>query len=251
MRTSLTLSLAAATLLVAGGPAYAQSEARPEHAARPPAPKLSSVPPRGSAGWTPTPTACSTRPTARPRASQAFDRARHRQGWHDQLRRIRRGRDDARRQLADRTTATGAASAGATVVAVPEWRARADADKDGTVTQAEFTTAALARFDQADANQRRHHQPRRTPRRPPPTRRDRAAARPRATPAERRSGGKHTGDRSDCDPRPARRRRAEPAPAAGRLSRSPGIHRPPGGGCGESARGAARRRRPISSCSTS
>ena len=28
----------------------------------------------------------------------------------------------------------------------------ADADKDGTVTQAEFTTAALARFDQADAN---------------------------------------------------------------------------------------------------
>lgn len=28
----------------------------------------------------------------------------------------------------------------------------ADADKDGTVTQAEFTTAALTRFDQADAN---------------------------------------------------------------------------------------------------
>jgi len=28
----------------------------------------------------------------------------------------------------------------------------ADADKDGTVTQSEFTTAALARFDQADAN---------------------------------------------------------------------------------------------------
>ncbi|HEU4649967.1 MAG TPA: EF-hand domain-containing protein [Croceibacterium sp.] len=29
---------------------------------------------------------------------------------------------------------------------------QADADKDGTVTQAEFTTAALARFDQADAD---------------------------------------------------------------------------------------------------
>ena len=28
----------------------------------------------------------------------------------------------------------------------------ADADKDGTVTQAEFAAAALARFDQADAN---------------------------------------------------------------------------------------------------
>ena len=28
----------------------------------------------------------------------------------------------------------------------------ADADNEGTVTQAEFTTAALARFDQADAN---------------------------------------------------------------------------------------------------
>ena len=28
----------------------------------------------------------------------------------------------------------------------------ADADKDGTVTQAEFTTAALARFDQTDAD---------------------------------------------------------------------------------------------------
>jgi hypothetical protein len=28
----------------------------------------------------------------------------------------------------------------------------ADTDKDGTVTQAEFTTAALARFDRADAN---------------------------------------------------------------------------------------------------
>jgi len=28
----------------------------------------------------------------------------------------------------------------------------ADADKDGTITQSEFTTAALARFDKADAN---------------------------------------------------------------------------------------------------
>ena len=30
--------------------------------------------------------------------------------------------------------------------------ARADADGDGTVSQAEFTSAALARFDSADAN---------------------------------------------------------------------------------------------------
>jgi hypothetical protein len=57
----------------------------------------------------------------------------------------------------------------------------ADADKDGTVTQAEFTTAALARFDRADANgdgtisgeeRRTRHHSRHDRRRGGPTARD-------------------------------------------------------------------------------
>ena len=59
-------------------------------------------------------------------------------------------RGERREQRADRRGPGGPGPRG--MRGGPEGPRAADADKDGTVTQAEFTGAALARFDRADAN---------------------------------------------------------------------------------------------------
>lgn len=58
----------------------------------------------------------------------------------------RDGRPEARAERGGRGPGRGDGRGG------PGMARAADADNDGTVTQAEFTTAALARFDRADAN---------------------------------------------------------------------------------------------------
>ena len=162
MRNTLTLSLAAVAALAAGGAAYAQ--ARPAPAERPEM----------------------TRAQVQERAAEAFSRmdlnkdgvlnqadreAREKALFeridanHDgavtlaefTARRDQRqdARGERREERADRRGpgGPGFAMRGQGGPRAGMGMARgADADRDGTVTQAEFTGAALARFDRADAN---------------------------------------------------------------------------------------------------
>ena len=149
MRKSLTLSLAAAATLIAGGAAYAQSEPRPE-----------------SRGET-------TRAEAEARSAEMFgrmdanddgvlneaDREATRREAFDRLDTDRdgsisfaefeSGKDQRRESRAERGGHRGDHRRD---FGRGGFARAADADSDGTVTQAEFTTAALARFDRADAN---------------------------------------------------------------------------------------------------
>jgi len=168
VRKSITLSLAATAALALGGAAYAQAEQTP--------------------GQTGAPRAELSRADAQQRAEQAFARmdANH-DGVLDQADREAQ-RETRRKAMFDRLDADhdGAVTL-AEFSARPEQRqdargerggpraerrgagerrpgfarrgpmaggmARmADADRDGAVTRAEFTTAMLARFDRADAN---------------------------------------------------------------------------------------------------
>ncbi len=155
MRTSLTLSFAAATALLAAGAAYAQAEPRPE--------------PRGA----------TTRADAEQRSAEMFGRmdansdgvlneadreAARRQAFESidadkdgtisfaEFGSRREERSDAR---ADRRGPGGPGERGFDRrgrPGGPGMARAADVNKDGSVTQAEFTTAALVRFDQADAD---------------------------------------------------------------------------------------------------
>jgi len=152
MRKSLILSLAAASTLVAGGAAYAQAE------------------PRGEA----------TRAEAEQRTAEVFgrmdanddgvlnqaDREAARRESFDTIDTDKDGslsfaefdarRDDRREARAERRGPGGPEGFGRRGgPGGPDGRGlarAADADNDGAVTQAEFTTAALARFDRTDAN---------------------------------------------------------------------------------------------------
>lgn len=157
MRKSLTLSLATAAALVAAGAAYAQPESRPE--------------PRGE----------TTRAQAEQRLTEMFgrmdansdgvlneaDREAARRQTFDSIDTDKDGaisfaefearRGERRESRAERgpggSPERGFARRGGPGGPRGSGMARrADADKDGTVTQAEFTTAALARFDRADAD---------------------------------------------------------------------------------------------------
>ena len=154
MRTSLTLPFATAAALLAAGAAYAQptEPARPE--------------PRGAM----------TRADVEQRTAERFgrmdankdgllndaDREAARRETFDAIdadkdgaisfaefdaRRDQRGEARTeRRDAGERGFGRHGGRGGAGMARA------ADADKDGTVTQAEFAAAALARFDQADAN---------------------------------------------------------------------------------------------------
>lgn len=159
MRKSLTLSFAAATALLAAGAAYAQSEPSPETRHEP--------------------RAATTRAEAEQRSAEAFGRmdankdgvlnqADREAARHEAFDRIDSDKDgtisfaefDARRDGRGEPRADGrgpgkhgfAHRGGRDGFGGRGMARAADADKDGTVTQAEFTTAALARFDQADAD---------------------------------------------------------------------------------------------------
>ncbi len=155
MRKSLTLSFAAAAALLAGG-AHAQSE----------------TPQAGPSRAEPRP--AMTRADVEQRTAEMFGRMdANADGVLDQA-----DRDARQRKAFDRVDADHDGS-----ISFAEYEARdahrrearaergtaraehrfgrrgghgmaraADADSDGTITQAEFTTAALARFDRADAN---------------------------------------------------------------------------------------------------
>jgi Ca2+-binding EF-hand superfamily protein len=160
MRKSLTISLAAVTALVAATAAYAQAEPRPE--------------PRDG------PRPAMTRADVEQRTTEMFGRmdinddgvlnqadreAAHRQAF-DKIDADKDGMisfaeyqargDDRREDRAER----GGPDAEGRGFGFGHRGARsdhglartADADQDGTVTQAEFTTAALTRFDKADTN---------------------------------------------------------------------------------------------------
>ena len=138
MRRSLTLSFAVASTLLAGA-AYAQAQPRPEM----------------------------TRAAVEERTAARFQRMdTNADGVLDQA-----DREAARRQAFDRvdtdrdgtlsfaeyearrdTRAKSRASRGLDRRDRAGLTRGADADSDGTVTQAEFTSAALARFDRADAD---------------------------------------------------------------------------------------------------
>ena len=158
MRKSLTLSLAATAALLAAGAAHAQADAQGERAK-----------PRGE----------TTRAQAEQRSAAMFgrmdanadgvldqaDRAAARRKTFDSVdadkdgtisfaefeaRRGNRGEARAERGGSDRPGPRGFGRRGGP--GGPGLARGADADRDGTVTQAEFTTAALARFDRADAD---------------------------------------------------------------------------------------------------
>jgi Ca2+-binding EF-hand superfamily protein len=155
MRTSLTLSFAAAAALLAAGAAYAQPET----------PAEARTAPRTE----------TTRTQAEQRSAEVFgrmdanddgvlDAADREAARRDAFDRIDADKDgtisfaefEARRgergeARADRRGHGGERSFGRRGSGMTHG-ADADADKDGTVTQAEFTTAALARFDRADAD---------------------------------------------------------------------------------------------------
>ena len=111
----------------------------------------------GSTGSTPTTTASSTRPTARRASKQAFDRidADHSGGISfEEFTALREQRQERRAERRGPKVAPACAGRrrprrlrGGRGMA----RA-ADTDRDGTVTQAEFASAALARFDRVDAD---------------------------------------------------------------------------------------------------
>ena len=169
MRKSLTLSFAAATVLFAGGAAYAQTDT-------PVAPAPGAAQPRGE------PRAPMTRAQAEQRSTDAFgrmdlnsdgvlnqaDREAARHKAFDSVDADKDGaisfaefdaqRGDRREARAERRGPDGRGGRDGKGFARhggpggPGMARRADADHDGTVTKAEFTTAALARFDRADAD---------------------------------------------------------------------------------------------------
>jgi Ca2+-binding EF-hand superfamily protein len=161
MRKSLSLSFAATAALFVAGTAYAQSEASPE------APAKARGEPRGP----------TTRAEAEQRSTQMFgrmdansdgvlnaaDREAVRRKAFDSVDTDKDGtisfaefearRGDRNQTRAERGAASGERGFGRRGGPRSPGMARAaDADQDGTVTQAEFTTAALARFDRADAD---------------------------------------------------------------------------------------------------
>ncbi|HEY6815712.1 MAG TPA: hypothetical protein VI168_09255 [Croceibacterium sp.] len=153
MRKPLTLSLAATAALIAGGVAYAQ--------------------PQPSPGPRPEPRGPTTRAEAEQRTAELFgrmdanadgmlneaDRAAARREAFDAIDADKDGqislaeyeaRRDGRREA--RSERRGPDGRGFARRGGHGMARTADADNDGTVTEAEFTTAALARFDRADAN---------------------------------------------------------------------------------------------------
>lgn len=148
MRKSLTLSLAAATALVAGGAAYAQAAPRGETTRAETEQRTAELFGRMDANGDGVLNQAD-REAARRQAFDTIDADKDGAISFAEFdaRRDQRREAGAERRGPDRAGLGRRGGPGGTGLA----RA-ADTDNDGTVTQGEFTTAALARFDRADAN---------------------------------------------------------------------------------------------------
>jgi len=151
MRKSLALSLAAATTLVAGGGAYAQSEPRGEttraETERRTAELFGRMDANGDGVLDD-----AVREAAR---RAAFDTIDTDKDGAISFAEFDARRDQRREAGAERRGPGGPDRAGFGRRGGPGGTGlarAADIDNDGTVTRAEFTTAALARFDRVDAN---------------------------------------------------------------------------------------------------